>query len=76
MTETPAAPTASALAPFVIGYARVSTKLQSLEQQVDALTAAGVPEDRIHTEKASASPGSPRPVYGRVSTPARKWARR
>ncbi|WP_071288506.1 recombinase family protein [Mycolicibacterium llatzerense] len=63
MTETPAAQTATAPTPFVIGYARVSTKHQSLEQQTDALIAAGVPADRIHTEKASASPGSPRPVY-------------
>lgn len=36
-----------------IGYARVSTGHQSLDQQVDALTAAGVDSERIYQDKLS-----------------------
>ncbi|SIA08634.1 site-specific recombinase PinR [Mycobacteroides abscessus subsp. bolletii] len=36
-----------------IGYARVSTGRQSLDQQVDALTAAGVDESRVYSDKLS-----------------------
>jgi DNA invertase Pin-like site-specific DNA recombinase len=36
-----------------LGYARVSTGHQSLDQQVDALTAAGVDPVRIYTDKLS-----------------------
>jgi DNA invertase Pin-like site-specific DNA recombinase len=37
----------------VLGYARVSTGHQSLDQQVDALTAAGVDTARIYSDKLS-----------------------
>src|ERR1700751_2366630 len=36
-----------------LGYARVSTGHQSLDQQVDALTAAGVGSDRVYSDKLS-----------------------
>jgi len=36
-----------------LGYARVSTEHQSLDQQLDALTAAGVEADRVYTDKLS-----------------------
>ena len=36
-----------------LGYARVSTTHQSLDQQADALTAAGVDAARIYTDKLS-----------------------
>ncbi len=34
-----------------LGYARVSTKKQSLERQLDALSAAGLPDKRIYTDE-------------------------
>ncbi len=37
----------------VLGYARVSTGHQSLDQQLDALTAAGVDAERIYRDKLS-----------------------
>ena len=37
----------------VIGYARVSTGHQSLDAQIDALLKAGVPDDRIYSDKLS-----------------------
>lgn len=37
----------------VLGYARVSTGHQSLDQQVDALTSAGVDESRVYSDKLS-----------------------
>jgi DNA invertase Pin-like site-specific DNA recombinase len=36
-----------------IGYARVSTGHQSLDQQVDAVTAAGVNPERVYSDKLS-----------------------
>jgi DNA invertase Pin-like site-specific DNA recombinase len=36
-----------------LGYARVSTGHQSLDQQVDALTAAGVESNRVYSDKLS-----------------------
>jgi DNA invertase Pin-like site-specific DNA recombinase len=36
-----------------IGYARVSTGHQSLDQQLDALTTAGVDPNRVYTDKLS-----------------------
>lgn len=46
-TSTPAA------TETVLGYARVSTGHQSLDQQADALIAAGVDESRIYSDKLS-----------------------
>ncbi len=36
-----------------LGYARVSTGHQSLDQQLDALTGVGVDSDRVYTDKLS-----------------------
>src|SRR5246500_2988015 len=45
-----------------LGYARVSTGHQSLDQQLDALTAAGVKPNRVYTDKLSGtSTGEQRP---------------
>lgn len=46
-------PTAATTASVQLGYARVSTGHQSLDQQLDALTAAGVSPDRIYQDKLS-----------------------
>jgi DNA invertase Pin-like site-specific DNA recombinase len=48
-------PTTHAIAPTgaLLGYARVSTGHQSLDQQLDALAAAGVEPEHIHTDKLS-----------------------
>src|SRR3954451_3083511 len=45
--------TASAVTGTQLGYARVSTAHQSLDQQMDALTAAGVDAARVYTDKLS-----------------------
>jgi DNA invertase Pin-like site-specific DNA recombinase len=45
--------TAPAVTGTQLGYARVSTTHQSLDQQMDALTAAGVDAARVHTDKLS-----------------------
>jgi DNA invertase Pin-like site-specific DNA recombinase len=46
-------PTAATTASVQLGYARVSTGHQSLDQQLDALSAAGVSPDRIYQDKLS-----------------------
>jgi DNA invertase Pin-like site-specific DNA recombinase len=46
-------PTAATAASLQLGYARVSTGHQSLDQQLDALAAAGVDPVRIYTDKLS-----------------------
>jgi DNA invertase Pin-like site-specific DNA recombinase len=38
-----------------LGYARVSTSKQDLERQLDALTKAGIPAERIYVDKKSGS---------------------
>lgn len=45
--------TASVATGTVLGYARVSTGHQSLDQQVDALTGAGVDANRVYSDKLS-----------------------
>src|ERR1700761_2725966 len=45
--------TAPAATGTQLGYARVSTGHQSLDQQVDALTAAGVDDARVYSDKLS-----------------------
>jgi DNA invertase Pin-like site-specific DNA recombinase len=46
-------PTAATTARVQLGYARVSTGHQSLDQQLDALTAAGVEPNRVYSDKLS-----------------------
>jgi DNA invertase Pin-like site-specific DNA recombinase len=45
--------TATAVTRIQLGYARVSTGHQSLDQQLDALTAAGVNSERVYSDKLS-----------------------
>jgi DNA invertase Pin-like site-specific DNA recombinase len=49
--RTEATTTAPAATATQLGYARVSTGHQSLDQQVDALTAVGVDACRVYTDK-------------------------
>jgi DNA invertase Pin-like site-specific DNA recombinase len=44
-----------------LGYARVSTEHQSLDQQVDALAAAGVESNRVYSDKLSGTSTRQRP---------------
>jgi DNA invertase Pin-like site-specific DNA recombinase len=46
-------PTAAPATGAQLGYARVSTGHQSLDQQLDALTAAGVNPNRVYRDKLS-----------------------
>ena len=55
----------------VIGYARVSTRGQKLEAQIKALRAAGVEDDHLFQEKASAGKGT-RPQLDALLKHARK----
>jgi DNA invertase Pin-like site-specific DNA recombinase len=64
--------TAVAPAGVQIGYARVSTGHQSLDQQIDALAAAGVNPERIYSDKLSGmSTREQRPGLGAVLDYAR-----
>jgi len=47
--------TTTAVTGVQLGYARVSTNHQSLDQQLDALTAAGIDAARVYTDKLSGS---------------------
>jgi DNA invertase Pin-like site-specific DNA recombinase len=65
--------TAPAATGTQLGYARVSTGHQSLDQQVDALTAAGVHVDRIYSDKLSGtSTREQRPGLGALLDYARE----
>jgi DNA invertase Pin-like site-specific DNA recombinase len=56
-----------------LGYARVSTEHQSLDQQLDALTAVGVDPERVYTDKLSgASSREQRPGLAALLDYARK----
>jgi hypothetical protein len=51
--------TALAVTGTQLGYARVSTTHQSLDQQMDALTAAGFDGSRVYTGNLSGTPPTP-----------------
>jgi Resolvase, N terminal domain len=44
-------------------YLRVSTRQQSVDQQHDAIAAAGITPDRVFTDTASGRAGSKRPGW-------------
>lgn len=56
--------------PYLIGYARVSMADQNPQLQIDALLAAGVPQDRIYFDRASGSHTN-RPQFTRMMKDAR-----
>lgn len=65
--------TAPAITGTQLGYARVSTAHQSLDQQMDALTAAGVDAVRVYTDKLSGtSTREQRPGLGALLDHARQ----
>ncbi|GAA4386393.1 recombinase family protein [Tsukamurella soli] len=64
--------TTAPAAAATIGYARVSTVSQSLDQQADALTAAGVPADKVFSDKLSGSAGTERPGLAQALAYARE----
>jgi len=45
---------------FELGYARVSTTKQSLERQLDALNALGIPDERLFVDKKTGATTSRR----------------
>ena len=53
------------MADRVYGYARVSTREQNLDRQMDALSAFGVEEERVFADKASGKDFA-RPAYRRL----------
>ncbi len=53
-----------------LGYARVSTAKQDLDRQVDALTAVGIPAERIYLDKKSGAPPAGRDCATCWVTPA------
>lgn len=55
----------------LVGYARVSTREQTLDMQIDALKAAGVHEDNIWVEKVSGA-ASKRPERDKALIDARE----
>jgi DNA invertase Pin-like site-specific DNA recombinase len=68
-TDTTAIPAAGTL----LGYARVSTEHQSLDQQADALHAAGVDSTRVYTDKLTGtSTKEQRPGLGALLDYARR----
>ena len=50
----------------LLGYARVSTGHQSLDQQADALAAAGVDADRAYSDKLTGVIHSPFTLFWNV----------
>jgi DNA invertase Pin-like site-specific DNA recombinase len=51
----------------IAAYLRVSTGQQSIDQQHDAIAAAGITPDRVFTDTASGRAGSDRPGWRECS---------